>query len=207
MKKYLLTGIALLLPTAVTIYIIYWLIDLLTTPLAGTVENIILSYEESRGNFIHHDTIVIIASRLIVLAFLFCLTLFLGVLGQKITTRYKSQIFARIPFVRTIYRVSKEVTKSLFSQTKKTFTQTVLVPFPKEDTHAIGLVTGDVLPAIKEKISALDLAVFIPTAPHPLSGYIIMTPKDKAIPIDVSTEEVFKFLLSCGSVNPPETKP
>jgi uncharacterized membrane protein len=207
MKKYLLTGFATLLPIALTLMIIIWLIDFFTTPFVGIVEYFLRSYEESHGlSFLHHDTIVIIISRLIILAFLFFFTLLLGFFGRKITLRFTSMLFARIPFINSVYRISKDVTKAVFSQKEKTFKETVLVPFPKENTHALGLVTGEIPPILKEKIQSADLAVFVPTAPHPLSGYILMTPRKEALPVDLTTEEVFKFLLSCGVTYTKELK-
>jgi uncharacterized membrane protein len=199
MKKYLLAGIATLLPIALTVMIIVWLINLLTTPFIGIVESLLIHYEKSQGlSLLHHDTLVLFLSRLVILVFLFFFTLLLGFFGRKITLRFTNLLFARIPFVNTVYRMSKEMTKAFFSQKQKAFKETVLVPFPNENTHALGLSTGEIPPILKEKIQTADLAVFVPTAPHPLSGYILMTSRKDAIPVNLSTEEVFKFLLSCG---------
>jgi len=52
-----------------------------------------------------------------------------------------------------------------------------------------------------------DLAVFVPTAPHPMSGFVLLTPQKIVIPVDVSVEDAFKFLISCGVIHPGESIP
>lgn len=195
-----------MLPIIITIYILSWLIDFFTEPFMGIVRWVFTFYEQSGHRITYnHETLITFTSRICILILLFGFLLLLGFLGQKITKKVQIKIFSRIPFIPAIYRMSKEVTKALLKPGEKTFKESVLLPFPNKDSYALGLVTGDVLPAIKKKISHLDLAVFIPTAPHPLSGYILMTSKKEAISIDMTTEELFKFLLAAGAVNPEKT--
>jgi uncharacterized membrane protein len=52
-----------------------------------------------------------------------------------------------------------------------------------------------------------DLAVFISTAPHPMSGYLLFVPKEMAHHVDVSVEDAFKYLISCGVIHPGESNP
>lgn len=211
MKKYFFTGFITLLPLALTLIIVQWLFNLFTDPLAGLTEWLIVRYESSLHlQLEQHHTLVLFLSRVIAFIILVALILLLGFCGQKFLSRYfvrfNDRLFARIPFVRMVYRLSKDITKAIFSDTQNAFKYTVLIPFPHDQAVAIGFVTGDVPEAFK-KGRQLDLAVFVPTAPHPLSGFVLMMPKSLVLPVDVSIEEAFKFLISAGVLHPGEKPP
>jgi uncharacterized membrane protein len=212
MKKYLFTGFITLLPIALTIIIVEWLFNLFTAPLAGITEWFIIHHEDRLGlSLKHHDTLVLFLSRILAFFFLILLILFLGILGQKFLskylTRFTDRIFARIPIVKTVYRLSRDVTKALFSDSQKAFKSTVLVPFPNEETLAIGFVTGETPTTLKQEKPLTELAVFVPTAPHPMSGFLLLMPKKMALPVDVSIEDAFKFLISAGVLHPGDKTP
>ena len=95
----------------------------------------------------------------------------------------------------------------MLSSDKKTFRETILIPFPSPETYSVGFITGDVPPDIKKYIPDTDVTVFVPTAPHPVSGYVLFCSKKAVQSIDVSVEDTFKFLLSCGVIAPPPKVP
>jgi len=212
MKKYLIAGFILLLPSTITLILILWLFDLLTTPFVGIFKSLLFSFEKSEGTALKaHQGLVIFASRVVALIFLFLLTLVLGFIGRKFFFRtlitWTNRLFLRIPFIKSIYSISRDVTNAFFTEGKKTFQQSVLVPFSGENTHALGFVTGNVPEKLQQAINQLDVSVFVPTCPHPISGFLLLTPKKNAIDVDLTTEDVFKFLLSCGTMHPGETPP
>ncbi|MGE5196799.1 MAG: DUF502 domain-containing protein [Anaerolineae bacterium] len=209
MKKYLATGVIILLPLALTMIIIFWFFDLLTEPFIGLVEALLAPYRKaSRVSLLQYDAILLFASRLIALALLFIIIFLLGFITHKFFSksieRLTSRMFLRIPFIKTIYSLSRDVTKSLFSSNGKTFKQTVLVPFPSKETHAVGFVTGDLPETLKKVMTEAEVSVFVPTSPHPISGFVLLSPKRQLLDIQMTTEEAFGFLLSCGAVHPPE---
>lgn len=212
MKKYFFTGFVALLPLALTFIIVRWLFNLFTAPLAGITEAVILAYEKKwHLSLEHHDTFVIFLSRVLALILLLILILFLGFCGQKFLMRtflkIPERLFSRIPLVGSIFRISKDVTKAVFAENKKTFRETVLLPFPHDQALAIGFVTGDTPPHLKTDKAQTDLAIFVPTAPHPMSGFVLLAPKKITLPVDVSVEDAFKFLISCGVIHPGEEPP
>lgn len=212
MKKYFLTGFVSLLPLALTLMIGLWLFNLFTAPIAGLMEYLVEAYESSRGLSIErHALLLTLVSRLVGFIILLCFIFLIGFCGQKFLAKTlqktPEKIFSRIPLVRTIFRLSSEVTKAVFSDTKKTFQETVLVPFPHENALAVGFVTGETPPALKETPFLTDFAIFVPTAPHPMSGFILLSPKKDMHHVDVSVEDAFKFLISCGVIHPGEAVP
>ncbi len=211
MKKYFFTGFITLLPIGLTLIIAIWLFNLFTAPFTGLFKSLLLSHETELnlgpGN---HDTLISFLSQICAFVFLMSVIFVLGVIGRKFFFNFflnlTDTIFSRIPLVRTIYRLCHDITKAMFSDTKKTFKETVLVPFPHLETHAIGFVTGDVPQGFKEKTGA-EIAIFVPTAPHPMSGYVLLSPKRLSVPVDVSVEDAFKFIISCGVIHPGEAPP
>lgn len=201
MKKYFLTGFISLLPLAVTLLVIAWLFNFFTTPFTGVIEKVLLDYPMGLS-LRQHDFFTLVLARLCSLFFLLALILTLGFMGQKFFARFFHSFFSRIPLVGSIYRLSRDVTKALFAQKEKTFKGTVLVPFPHDQALAVGFITNEVPEAFRKHISA-DVTLFVPTAPHPLSGFVLLTNKTTTIPVDISVEDAFKFLLSCGAMQEP----
>lgn len=208
MKKNLITGVLTFLPIAITVFLILYLFNLLTTPFVGLIENLIISYRAKHGfNPQHLHTLVVVISRVLVIFLLFFFILLLGYLARKLFfnafLKITNKILSRIPIVKSIYRVAVDITKAFFSPGEKTFKRTVLIPFPNENTRALGFVTCEVPPEMKKVDPNLDLSIFVPTSPHPLSGFMIMTPKKYAQDLDMTIKESFKFLVSCGVIHPP----
>lgn len=205
MKKTFLAGLATLLPITITIVVVVFFVDILTAPFAGTVEDIITEH----GAFElaeRHKYLLIFISRIIVLVFFFFLILILGFFGRKIAfswfINFAHKVFYKIPIIKTIYKLSREVSASVFSEKKeKIFKGTVSVPFPHDRTRALGLLSGTPPKVCTEKNKNLQ-SVFIPTAPHPISGFLVMYDEEEVKHVDVETEDLFKFLLSCGIYHP-----
>ncbi len=215
MKKYFLTGLIILLPIAVTAIILVFLIDLFTAPFAGLVHKILIILGQNLTYLQKHQTLLTFISRLVVLGLIFFVILILGYLGSKIFKNFLQNIFdklmLRIPIVKKIYKIVKDIVRTFFSSNKKTFESTVIVPFPSEKSYALGLQSGNAPrePLLKAKV---DLekhgykSVFIPTSPHPISGFLVMMNENDIKKVDVTTEEAFKFLISAGLFKPGETK-
>lgn len=211
MKKYFFTGFITLLPIALTVIIVIWLFNLFTAPLAGLMDSLVLHFEKRWNIDIqNNETITLIFSRFLAFILLMIVILLLGFFGRKYLMNFflkiTDRIFSHIPIVRTVYRLSREITKAVFSENKKTFKETVLVPFPHMEAHAIGFITGESPSVFKEKTQT-DFAIFVPTSPHPMSGFVLLTPKKITLPVDVSVEDAFKFLISCGVIHPGEKTP
>ncbi len=199
MKRYFITGLIFLIPFVITILLLITAVDIITDPFTSLASHFLGKWTQT------HPELTKIISRLLVLLFVCLFTLSLGFLAQKYLIAnllHRLQNFLqKIPFVRVIYRFTKDVTKMTLSSEEKLFKQTVLVPFPQTDSLAIGLVSRPPPPCISNAApSEVEIAVFIPTAPHPISGFLLLTSQKWVKPIDVSTEDAFKYIISCGTV-------
>ncbi|MCB1107497.1 MAG: DUF502 domain-containing protein [Chlamydiia bacterium] len=207
MKKTFIAGLATLLPITITIALVVFFVDLLTAPFTGIVEDIITEHGTTELAE-KHKYILLIVSRIIVLVFFCILVLILGFLGRKIAFSWlinlSHRIFYKIPIIKTIYKISREISTSLFSNKgEKLFKGTVTVPFPHDKVRALGLLSGSPPQEIQDKKKSLQ-SVFIPTAPHPISGFLVMYQEEDIQTTTIETEDLFKFLLSCGIYQPGE---
>lgn len=212
MKKYFLTGLAIFLPIILTIMIGIYLIDLFTTPFLGLAQHLLVLLENQENlPLIESPGWLIFVSRIVSSAFVFLLILLLGFLGRKLFFRTLLQkthtLFLRIPIIKSIYQITKEISKAAFEEDKKIFQETILITFPSEGTKALGFLIQEV-PSVLKKISPnLDVGVFIPTAPHPISGFLLFTNRKEIESVPISVEDTFKFLISCGTIDLAQTSP
>lgn len=209
MKKYFLTGLVVLLPIALTIIIVIFLVDFFTAPLVTVVDSI-LSRVEITFHLEIPQQIVFPLTRIVSLFLLFFFILFLGFIAQGYIVRkffdFSQKIISRIPLIKTIYKVSKEIFSALFSSDgKKAFKSPVIVPFPFSPSYALGFHAGEVAEEIQSKVKEPLISVFMPTSPHPISGFLFFVPEKDAPKIAMTKEESVKFLVSCGMLYSVET--
>ena len=110
-------------------------------------------------------------------------------------------IVAKIPFVRSIYRGTKQVVVSFANADTDSFKKVVLIEFPRKGLHAIGFVTGETRGEVQEHTADQVINVFVPTTPNPTSGFLIFAPKDEVQEIAMSIEDGIKYVVSGGIVD------
>lgn len=206
MKKYFVPGLVTLLPLALTVMVVLFLFNLLTEPFVGIVKGILDHFDLLNTGFLFlsADESQLIVSKLLILVLLFFFTVFLGWLARWVFFHYMLRswewIVHRIPFVSNVYKTSQDVIKTLFTSDGHSFSQVVLAPFPSKATYCIGMLTKESLPAIPGTPIQNMAAVFIPSAPNPASGFVVLYKKEDLIHLDMKVEDAFKYVISCGVV-------
>jgi len=201
MKKSFVTGLIILMPIILTILLFVFLIDLFTTPFLDMVEPWLAAH-------INLDpTVISFIARIIILVLLFVAIFLLGLIARWFFIRplikWGNALMERIPVIKSIYKVTKDIISAFFSpEGRKAFNRPVMVPFPSEDSFCVGFYSGHVPKECLDKSKAELSPVFIPTAPHPISGYLVMVPKTDVSELKMSNEEAVKFTVSCGVVVP-----
>lgn len=206
MRKYLITGLVILLPIALTLMVIVFLFDFFTEPFITLVHPLVGLIQAKAHVALPHG-ITLFLSRLLSLIFLCIFILLLGVVTQlflvKTIIKWSNAILFRIPLIKTLYKVSRDIFAAFFSvDGKKAFKRPLMIPFPSEPNYCLGFEAGEVTQEIKEKIGVSLVSVFIPTAPHPISGFLFLIPETDAHAVDMTNEDVVKFLVSCGLILP-----
>ncbi len=108
---------------------------------------------------------------------------------------------ARLPLIRPVYSAVKQLVEAIAGPTMQSFKEVALVEYPKEGVWAIGFVSNRVEVEIDGRMTAC-YSVFMPSTPTPVSGMVIIIPKEKAHLLSMSIEEGIKFLVSGGVASP-----
>jgi len=210
MKKYFITGLIILLPLAMTIAIVAFIVNFLTQPFMGLVSKFLSEFNiAATGIFIFSaDQVIRYSSQLIILISLMLITIILGMIARwfffKSLLSLSDKILHRIPVVNKVYKTSQEIIKTLFSSDKNSFKQVVLVPFPNEGSYAIGLIARESPKECCDKIGEQMTSVLIPTTPNPTTGYLLMYKNSQIINLKMRPEEAIKYVVSCGVIIPQE---
>ncbi len=201
MKKYFITGLVVLAPLALTFAVFLFIVNFLTEPFSGAVNAIFTQFGLFQSGFLFFTAAQVkqIVSQVVILFALFLFTVLLGFLGRLFFINYfiglGDKILHKIPFVSSIYKISQDVIKTIFTSENKSFKQVVLVPFPSPDSQSIGLVTRDDFSALGNAPEKKLVAVFVPTTPNPTSGFLILYPQEQLTYLDMSVENAFNMLF------------
>jgi len=195
-KKYLITGLLIWVPLAVTL----WLLQLIVTAMDTTLLLLPNSWQPRYAFGFDVPGFGLVLSVLVVLA--------TGILAHNFIGRqlvaWWEHLLSRIPIVRSIYSSVKQVSDTMLSPKGNAFRQAVLIEFPQRGHWAIGLVVGAPGPVLTRDLGGEMLTVFVPTAPNPTSGYTILVPPADVKELDISVDDALKFVISLGVVSPGE---
>lgn len=206
MKKHFITGLVLLLPLALTVMIIFFFANMLTRPFVGIVSAVMrqLHIFDNGFLFLSAEQAQQCISEIFILTFIFFFIVLLGIFTRWIFAHYFIRfgdfVLHRIPLVNTIYKTSQDIIKTMFASKSSAFKQVVLVPFPKAGSYTVGLVTRESIQGLHSSIQEDMVAVFVPTTPNPTSGFLMMYPRNELLLLDMTIEEAFKYIISCGVV-------
>lgn len=208
MRKYILAGLATLLPVAVTLYIVVWVVGFLTSPFMGIVTDL-LSKLPFDGILMSEPVIRGISEILILIAIFLFIVIF-GLIARWFFVnwilRLSDRILHRIPMINKVYKTTKEIIQVLFASNQNTFKQVVLVRFPNNESFCLGLIARNAPEACKMKNLSGQVSVFIPTTPNPTTGYLIVCPESELIYLDMKSEDAVKYIVSCGVVQPASAR-
>jgi uncharacterized membrane protein len=192
LKKIFITGLAIIIPVGLTLYILIFLIDMMD----NLLKIIPFRYQpETLLGFRIPGLGVIVT---VVLIFV-CGLVAKSYLGYKIVSSGESLV-DKIPFVRSIYQSIKQVSDSMFADRRSGFKKVVLVEFPRKGIYTVGFVTGKPGPEIQSKVGQTCISVFLPTTPNPTSGYLVIIPEDDLLQVDMTVEEALTYIISVGIV-------
>ena len=190
LRNYFITGIFVLIPIGITLYLTIFLIK---------ISSKILPKELNPNYYLPIDVpgLEIIIS-LFLITFIGWLSL--TFIGKRLVNIFEN-ILNRIPILRTIYSSAEQLIENI-SQDKKTRKSVVLVQYPRKGIWAVGFATKENTGKIKQSIGQDTINVFVPTTPNPTSGFLLMFPKEDVIYLDLTFEEASKFVVSAGSITP-----
>ena len=196
-RNYFLTGLVVAGPVAITLYLTWWFV----TWVDGLVRPFVpITYRpETYLPFGLPGSGLIVAVIALTLLGFFAANL----IGRTLVD-FGENLLGRIPAVRAIYRGLKQVFETLFSGHGSSFRRVGLVEFPSPGMWSIVLISQSPSAEVARSIPGQEehIAVFLPCAPNPTTGFFFYVPKSKIVEVDMSTEDAATLIMSCGVVQP-----
>ncbi|MGI3164918.1 DUF502 domain-containing protein [Pseudooceanicola sp. 200-1SW] len=202
LRSSFLTGIVVILPVALTIWLLWSLL--------GWVDGFVLPLVPER---FQPEQYIGINLRGVGIIFFLIFTILIGwiakgLIGRSLI-RYGESFVDRMPFVRSIYSGAKQIAETVFAQSERSFEEACLVQYPRKGIWAIGFVStearGEV--ARRAETGSQLLSVFVPTTPNPTSGFLLFFPEEDVIKLDMTIEDAAKLVISAGLVYPNGVDP
>lgn len=195
MRKYFISGLLVWMPIIITVFVIKFLVDLLSKSL------LLLPHYLQPDTLIgfHIPGMGVILTLLVIL----CTGLFAAnFIGSRLV-QFGDSIMGRIPLVRSVYTGVKQVTETLFKPGGQSFRKVLMVEYPCPGVWSMAFQTGEVSDEIEGTVGEENMvSYFIPTTPNPTSGFLMMAPKSKVKELDISVDQALKFVISLGVVQP-----
>ena len=197
MKKYFITGLLVLVPLMITIWVLTTLIQimdqsLLLLPESWQPKNLFGIYVPGLGALLTVG--IIFVTGLIAT----------NIFGKQLIILWES-LLARVPFVKTIYSSVKQVSDTLFSDSGNAFRKALLVQYPHQGSWTIAFLTGTPGGDVSNHLQGEYVSVYVPTTPNPTSGFFLMMLKSDVVELDMSVDQALKYIISMGTV-PPQIK-
>ncbi|HXH28667.1 MAG TPA: DUF502 domain-containing protein [Candidatus Polarisedimenticolia bacterium] len=206
MRQLFLTGVAILLPLIITIWvlrILFRMVHGLSTPLIRNIlEMLRTPYADEPIVTTYLAPLIGIVSTLLLVVLVGALTT--NLLGRQFVTAF-DRLMLRIPLIKGIYGAARQLLDA-FNTNTKSFQKVVAVEYPRPGLYTVGFVTRDQVSFRAENgartLPGLTL-VFLPTTPNPTSGWLAAVPDEQVHALDLTVEEGVKLVVSGGLVLPP----
>ena len=194
LRKWLLSGLLVIVPLVITLGVLNWIIGTLdqTLWLLPTEWTDWLNAHRVRGLGV-----------LLTLAILLVVGAVASNFVGKRLLGWGDAAVRRIPVVRSIYSSVKQVSDTLFSENGNAFRTAVLIQWPREGSWTIAFVTGTPGSEVREHLGGGEyLGVYVPTTPNPTGGYFVMLKRSDCIELKMSVDDALKYIVSMGVVVP-----
>ncbi len=199
LRNYLLAGLVVTAPTAITLYLTWLFVDVI-----DRVVKSVLPPVYNPDTYLPFSVpglgLVIVVALLILIGF--GAASFAG----RLLVRFSEWVLARMPVVSSIYGAIKQILETIFAAQTEAFRQVVMLEYPRRGTWSIGFVTSTTQGEVQTVTSEEVVNVFVPTTPNPTSGFLLFVPRKDLYVLDMSIEDGVKLVVSGGIVTPPGPK-
>lgn len=191
-------GIVLLLPVALTIALVRFLVialnNIILEPLLGVFAPVAAGMR-------------VYIAKTIIFLFVIAVVTVIG-WGAKIIVINRlfslgERLLLKVPVMGRVYNAAKQIFSAFFGQGKTIFKQVVMVEYPRKGIYSVGFTTGVSRGEVKRATGETSVNVFIPTTPNPTSGMFLVVPRGEVNFLEMSVEDGMKLVVSGGSVTPP----
>jgi uncharacterized membrane protein len=196
MRKYFITGLLILVPLAITA----WVLNIII----GTLDqSLLLVPERWQPRTLIGTDIPGLGTILTVLIVFFTGLLTNNLVGNWMVKQWE-KLLHRIPVVSSLYGSVKQVSDTLFSSSGNSFRTAVLIEYPRAGSYTIGFLTGVPGGDVTNHLVGDYVSVYVPTTPNPTSGFFLMMERSQVKELDMTVDAALKYIVSMGVVAPDQ---
>lgn len=199
LRNYFLTGLIIVGPVGITLYVVWWFINLVDAWVKPWVPQIYLP-ETYLPFTVPGVGLIFSITGLIIIG-----ALAANLFGRTLVS-YGEMMLDRMPVVRNVYGALKQIFETVLSQSSSSFQKVGVIEYPRKGLYAIVFVSTTTKGEIDRKVEKGKtlLSIFLPTTPNPTSGFLLFVPEKDVLVLDMSVEEAAKLVISAGLVVPKE---
>lgn len=193
-RRYLVAGILVWVPLAVTYTLIRFVVGLMDRTL-------LLLPRQFRPEELLGFNIPGLGVILTIIVLLVTGLLAANFVGRAFVGGWES-LLDRIPVVRSIYSAAKNFAEMVFSDSSQSFKRVLLIEYPRKGLYSLAFQTSTELGEVQGRKGEEIVCCFVPTTPNPTSGFIVIVPKKDVIVLDMEVDEALRMIISLGVVVP-----
>ena len=198
-RRYLVAGMLVWVPIGVTLLLVRFFMGIME----GLLRTFIPNPVEMEHMWLGIPGVAAAISLLVTITVLVLTGLLVtNLLGRQLIGLWE-RLLQRIPVVRSVYSGAKTFAETVLSRKGQAFKQVVLVEFPYPGTYTIGFLTAQAVAEVQARTGADVAVVYVPTAPLPTTGFVLMVPRAKLVRLDMSVDQAMKMIVTLGVVTPP----
>ena len=195
LRKWLFTGLLVLVPGVITVWVLNWIISTLDQtlyllPQAWQPDHLLGMHIPGFGVLLTLAVLLVIGA------------IASNFVGRKLV-QWGDAVITRIPVVRSIYSSVKQVSDTVFSDSGNAFRTAVLVQWPREGVWTVAFITGNPAGEVASYLRDEFVSVFVPTTPNPTGGYFVLMRKSDCVELEMSVDAALKYIVSMGGGAPP----
>ncbi len=217
LRNYFLTGLIIVGPIGITLYVVWWFINLIDRLVKPTFDSWLMPGVSSL-----YDTWLrpllpkaladfslpfdIPGTGLLMGIFLL---ISIGALAANLFGRtivgFGDKIMDRMPVARNMYRGLKQIFETVLTSSNSSFQKVGIIEYPRKGIFSVVFVSTPTRGEIRQKFDKDKqglLSVFLPTTPNPTSGFLLFVPEKDVTILDMKVEEAAKLVISAGLVIP-----
>jgi uncharacterized membrane protein len=199
LRRYLVAGMLVWVPIGVTLLLVRFFMGLMEGLLRTFVPNPV----EMENLWLGIPGVAAAVSVVLTVTVLVVTGLLVtNLLGGHLVELWEG-LLQRIPVVRSVYSGAKTFAETILSRKGEAFKQVVLVEFPCPGSYTIGFLSAQTVAEVASRMGAEMVAVYVPTAPLPTTGFVLMLPRATLVVLDMSVDQAMKMIVTLGVVTPP----
>ncbi len=192
-KRYFASGLLITVPIFITLYLIYVVARFIDGIWGKVINMFLMKY---LGFTIPGLGLILGVATVFAVGFVAT-----NIFGKRMFKALESW-FLRFPLIKLIYPAMYQIVHSLVSKDGPAFKKVALVEYPSKGLWSIGFITNESFGKANEASGKELIHVLIASTPSPLTGFLVLVPREDIRPLDISIEDGIKLVVSGGIVKP-----